>query len=64
LSRLGAQLDGLSPLSVLSRGYALVWDAEGQRLVRRSADVRVGDSIQVRLHEGQLRATVSSKEPP
>jgi len=63
LSRFAAQLDGLSPLSVLSRGYALVWDGEGRRLVRDAADVAVGDSLRIRLHAGRLRAIVSSKEP-
>ena len=63
LGRFAAKLDGLSPLAVLSRGYALVWDAEGQRLVRRAADAAVGDRLRVRLHEGTLEATVTAKEP-
>lgn len=62
LARLTGVLDSLSPLAVLSRGYALVWDAEGRRLLRRADDVRVGDALRVRLHEGGLRATVTAKE--
>jgi exodeoxyribonuclease VII large subunit len=63
LGRLAAGLDGLSPLAVLSRGYALVWDQSGRRLVRDTADVSVGDPLRVRLHEGTLAATVTAKEP-
>ena len=60
LGRLAASLDGLSPLSVLGRGYALVW-REGT-LLRRAAEVEPGQSLRIRLHEGALHATVDSKE--
>jgi len=63
LGRLASKLDGLSPLAVLARGYALVWDAEGRRLLRNPADVAVGDGLRVRLHQGSLAATVTGKEP-
>ena len=63
LGRLASKLDGLSPLAVLARGYALVWDAEGRRLLRNAADVAVGDGLRVRLHQGALAATVTGKEP-
>jgi exodeoxyribonuclease VII large subunit len=62
LLRLVGVLDSLSPLGVLARGYALVWDAAGQKLLRRSDDVKLGDALRVRLLEGGLRATVTSKE--
>lgn len=57
-----ARLEGLSPLAVLSRGYALVWD--GERLVRRAADVEPGAELRVRLHSGGLRVTVREREEP
>jgi exodeoxyribonuclease VII large subunit len=62
LSLLAGKLDSLSPLAVLSRGYALVWDGERRRLLRAAADVEVGDRIGVRLHAGSLEARVVSKE--
>ena len=62
LSRLVASLDGLSPLSVLGRGYALVWDEAAGRLVRDAAEVEAGQGLRIRLHRGALRATVLSKE--
>ncbi len=63
LGRLAGKLDSLSPLAVLGRGYALVWDASGRRLVRAASEVGVGDAVRVRLHEGTLSATVTGKEP-
>ena len=63
LGRLAGMVESLSPLAVLGRGYALVWDASGRRLVRSAGEVEVGDALRVRLHEGTLAATVSGKEP-
>jgi exodeoxyribonuclease VII large subunit len=62
LARLATSLDGLSPLAVLGRGYALVWDEAGRRLVRDAAEVDEGQGVRIRLHRGALRATVDSRE--
>ena len=61
LARAAGKLDSLSPLAVLSRGYALAFDAAG-RVVRRSADVAVGDAVRVRLGEGALETRVTGRE--
>ena len=58
------KLDTLSPLGVLSRGYALVWDASAERLLRRASEATLGEELKIRLHEGALRATVTSRETP
>lgn len=50
LESLSARLDALSPLKVLGRGYAIV--ARDGVVVRRSADVAVGDQLTVRLDQG------------
>lgn len=51
------RLEGLSPLKVLARGYSLT-TTEAGALVRRAADVQVGDALRVRLQEGELSAEV------
>ena len=64
LGRLAGKLESLSPLAVLSRGYALVWDGQG-RLVREPADVVLGDPLRIRVAGGEVRAVVSEgKERP
>jgi exodeoxyribonuclease VII large subunit len=62
LAHLAGMLETLSPLAVLSRGYALVWDATERRLLRSPVDVNVGDALRIRLHGGRLGATVTGKD--
>ena len=52
-----ASLDALSPLGVLSRGYAIAQDVEG-RLLRDADAVKVGDQVNVRLERGRLETRV------
>ena len=52
-----ASLDALSPLAVLSRGYAVAQDAQG-RLLRGTAGVKIGDRVNVRLARGRLETRV------
>ena len=55
-----AQLDAMSPLKVLARGYAIV-SAQG-RTVRNSHDVETGQSVNVALSSGSLTCLVEEKE--
>jgi len=59
--RLQTALESLSPLAILDRGYALVFDGEG-KLLKGVASVNPGDNISARLAHGQLHATVTKKE--
>jgi exodeoxyribonuclease VII large subunit len=52
----------LSPLAILERGYALVFDAAGQ-LVKDSTQVNPGDEISARLARGAIQATVKKTTP-
>jgi exodeoxyribonuclease VII large subunit len=61
LGRAAGKLESLSPLSVLGRGYALVFDGQG-RLVREAAAVVAGEGVRIRVHHGILQATVTAKE--
>ena len=58
LQNCAARLDSLSPLAVLGRGYAVVWDESRTRVVRRSSEVKAGDGVRVTLSEGELRCEV------
>jgi exodeoxyribonuclease VII large subunit len=62
LARAAAKLDTLSPLAVLSRGYAVVFQADSTRVVRRATEVRAGEVLRIRLQEGALHATVTDTE--
>jgi exodeoxyribonuclease VII large subunit len=60
LEQLQARLQGLSPLNILDRGYALVFDAQGQ-LVKDAAQVQSGQEIRARLAKGEITATVKRR---
>jgi exodeoxyribonuclease VII large subunit len=57
LNRASAGLRALSPLAVLSRGYALVYAADG-KLLRSATDTASGQTIRARLAHGTLEAEV------
>jgi len=59
LSDAAVRLDGLSPLSVLGRGYAIATRTDG-RALRSARDVVVGDEIRIRLGSGSIGAGVES----
>lgn len=51
------KLVALSPLGVLERGYALVFDAEG-KLVRGVKDLKKGQTMTTRLADGSVASTI------
>lgn len=57
LAAAAAQLESLSPLGVLQRGYSLTQTSDGQ-LVRRADQVAPGARILTRCHQGQLVSEV------
>lgn len=52
------QLDALSPLKVMGRGYSLVYDETGTKLVKSLAQVELGDKIRVAITDGELDCQV------
>lgn len=56
-----SKLDAMSPLKVLSRGYAMAQNGSGE-LVRSIKQVETGERITVSLSDGALCATVINKE--
>ena len=59
--RLTAALDAMSPLKVLTRGYAMA-QTEGGQLLRQVEQVRSGDRFTLQLSDGRIRALVESTE--
>lgn len=62
LERRVASLEALSPVAILNRGYALVFDASGN-LVKEASQVAAGDPISARLARGRLQARVTATDP-
>lgn len=60
-----ARLHALSPLGILSRGYAIALHQPTGRALMRATDARAGDRLAIRLSEGTLLADVvgPSSEP-
>jgi exodeoxyribonuclease VII large subunit len=55
--RLGTALESLSPVAILERGYALVFDASG-KLVKDATALTAGEEISAKVARGEIRAVV------
>ncbi len=55
---LAAKLDALSPLKVLTRGYAMVQDTSGE-VVRSVKQTAAGDTVEITLRDGTVSAAVT-----
>jgi len=58
LNRASARLEALSPFAVLSRGYAIVYAADGT-VLRSASDTAAGQMIRARLSRGSIEAQVT-----
>ena len=56
------KLDSLSPLSILQRGYSITRKIPTLKILRNAVDVREGDKVEVRLHQGTLLCGVERTE--
>jgi len=56
--RLAAALQAQSPLGVLKKGYAVVWEKAGRTPIVRIDEVRPGEDVVVSFHRGEFAATV------
>ena len=61
LDQMERQLKALSPIAILERGYALVFDSSGN-LVKDSTQVNAGDEISAKLARGQVRARIEKTD--
>ncbi len=62
LAQMSAKLSALSPLAVLSRGYGLVCDREGQAICQ-TAQLKVGDKVRIIMADGSVGADITNVEP-
>jgi exodeoxyribonuclease VII large subunit len=58
LAERSVQLDALSPLAVLGRGYAIALHEPSGKALLRARDARPGERVLLRLHDGTLRTRV------
>ncbi len=56
---LTAKLDAMSPLKVLTRGYSMTENSEGQ-IIRSVSQVEKGSTVDVLVSDGEFRATVTN----
>ena len=56
-----SKLDAMSPLKVLSRGYAMAQNQDGE-VLRSVKQVQSGDKISITVSDGRIDATVINKE--
>ena len=61
-AELCAQLDALSPLRVLERGYAVVIHESTGRAVLSHSEVKEGDRLRVRVSDGEFGAKVENHD--
>ena len=57
LGALAGKLDALSPLGVLARGYSIA--LSGDKIIKETDNVKIGDEITVRLSDGFLKAEIN-----
>ena len=62
LNEKSSQLEALSPLATLKRGYAIVSEEANGKIVRNSDEIAEGEKLRIRLSNGALTAKVVAKE--
>ena len=58
---LTSKLDAMSPLKVLTRGYAMA-QSEGGEVIKSVHQIQTGDTLRVTLSDGSITASVTEKE--
>jgi exodeoxyribonuclease VII large subunit len=61
-AELCAQLDALSPLRVLERGYAIAMHESTGRAIHSQSEVKEGDRLRIRVSDGEFGAKVEGHE--
>ena len=56
-----SKLEALNPLSVLTRGYSVVYKDNAKKIVKKLDDIDINSEISVKLSDGFVDATVTEK---
>ena len=62
LATAAAQLEALSPVAVLARGYSIARNDQGD-VIRSVSQVNPGDQVRLRVSDGNVSARVTSARP-
>lgn len=54
------QLDALSPLNILRRGYSIVKLGDGPKVLRSATDAKSGDELTIQTHDGLIATRVEA----
>ncbi len=57
------QIEHLSPLHILERGYSITRNPLTKQSIQNQNDVSIHDTVEVLLHSGRLQASILKKEP-
>ena len=60
LLMLEQQLNTISPVSTLERGYAIVTERQTGKLVKKATQLNKGDQLSIRLAKAEIESTVDS----
>lgn len=61
LAVLAGQLQTLSPLATLARGYSICTTPDGKHVINEAGSVEIGEKLTVRLHQGILDCIVEGR---
>lgn len=61
-STLTAQLEGVSPLATLARGFSVTTSADGQ-VIKKTRQLHTGDTLKTRLDDGWVESEVTTITP-
>jgi exodeoxyribonuclease VII large subunit len=57
------ELNLLSPLRLMDRGYSLAYDRKENELIKSTKQVSIGTKVDIRLKDGTLLCLVEDTEP-